>query len=107
MNYTVHTDDYSIVNGTCLQGYLHCSYKQLTKAFGEPGLSDGYKTDAEWIVRFDDGTVASIYNWKNGKNYCGPEGLNTEDITEWNIGGHSARSEALVRFVVLGGWNAV
>ena len=33
--------------------------------------------------------VATIYNWKNGKNYLGAQGLKTEDILIWNIGGES------------------
>jgi len=59
--------------------------------FGEP-MKDGfdnYKSDAQWLVKFDDGTVATIYNWKNGINYCGSEhGIPTQSITNWNIGGH-------------------
>jgi hypothetical protein len=49
---------------------------------------DGYKVDAEWWVVFEDGTRATIYNWKNGKNYCGAEGLDLNQIGIWNIGGY-------------------
>jgi hypothetical protein len=49
---------------------------------------DDYKSDAEWIVQFEDGLVATIYNYKNGMNYCGSEGTPTHRITDWNIGGY-------------------
>ena len=79
----------SLINGTCLQGYINTSYRDLVECFGEPHCDgDGYKVDAEWMLRFEDGTVATIYNWKDGKNYCGEDGLAVEDITEWHIGGY-------------------
>ena len=76
------------VNGTSLSGYISVDYNTICKVFGEPTESDGYKTDAEWMIQFSDGKVATIYNWKDGKNYCGASGLNVEDIKEWHIGGH-------------------
>ena len=53
-------------------------------------ISDG-KTDVEWDIEFQDGTYLHIYNWKNGKNYLGDDGLETDQITEWNVGGHSKK----------------
>ena len=83
--------------GTYLQGYVRASYKQLLKAFGEPHGNDGYKTDFEWSFRFADGTVANIYNWKNGHNYLGEaEGLELDDITEWHVGGFNEKAVARV-----------
>ena len=63
------------IYGTSLQGYIKASYEQLLKAFGppNPNLCDNYKTDVEWAFEFADGTVATLYNWKNGKNYLGDE----------------------------------
>lgn len=76
--------------GTCLQGYVDISYEKLVNAFGEPEEGDGYKTDAEWVLRFEDSTVATIYNYKDGVNYNGPEeGIPTELIEDWHIGGVS------------------
>lgn len=72
-----------------LQGYIHTSYADLVACFGEPVAQfDDYKCDCEWNIKFADGVVVSIYNWKNGKNYCGEDGLAVEDITEWHIGGY-------------------
>jgi hypothetical protein len=77
------------LNMTSLQGHIQTTYAILVATFGEPqGGYDDYKCDCEWNIKFADGVVVSIYNWKNGKNYCGEEGLALEDITEWNIGGH-------------------
>ena len=64
-------------------------YSKLKKVFGEPGPSDGYKSDAEWEIEFEDGQVATIYNWKNGKNYKGYNGTPKTKITNWHIGGKS------------------
>ena len=84
------------VGGTYLQGYIRANYKQLLKAFGEPHGNDGYKTDFEWSFRFADGTVANIYNWKNGPNYCGSEGFAPENIHEWHVGGFNQKAVARV-----------
>lgn len=100
MKYDVHANDFSLASGTCLQGRVLTSYDKLVKAFGKPGPGDEYKTDAEWVVRFEDGEIATVYNWKNGKSYCGPNGYEIEDIPEWNIGGKSRRAVSLIKFVL-------
>ena len=76
-----------VLNGTSLQGYVDTTYKKLVDTFGEPTGNAGYKTDAEWDLVFEDGTVATIYNYKDGRNYNGTSGYATKDITEWHIGG--------------------
>ncbi len=74
--------------GTSLQGYLDIAYADLVKVFGPPHIDgDGEKVDAEWVLTLASGNVATIYNYKNGKNYLGDEGQATEDITDWHIGG--------------------
>ena len=85
------------VGGTFLQGYIKASYEQLVKTFGAPHDPDGdnYKTDVEWAFEFADGTIATLYNWKNGKNYLGEaEGLELNDIYEWHVGGFSEKAVA-------------
>lgn len=89
------------INGTSLKGYIEADYKELVAVFGDHGNGDGYKVDAEWMIEFADGTVATIYNWKNGNNYCGEDGLPVECITHWHIGGHTERAEQLVNDVVV------
>ena len=73
-----------------LQGYIYINHAELCEIFGdENSQGDGYKVDAEWSISFADGTYATIYNWKDGKNYCGEDGLDVPEITEWHIGGQS------------------
>ena len=74
---------------THLVGEINVSYDELVKTFGLPNEEgDDYKTDAEWSIFTPDG-VATIYNYKDGKNYLGKEGLNVKDIRDWHIGGQS------------------
>jgi hypothetical protein len=100
--YKTHNDGVStsVANGTSLQGYIDCTYAKLKSKFGKALEGDGYKVDAEWIVKFKDGTVATIYNYKDGKNYCGASGLAKTKITDWHIGGASSRAVALVEAIV-------
>ena len=78
-----------VTAGTSLMGQVETTYKTILEAFGEPnGDSDGYKTDVEWTIQTPNG-VATIYNWKDGHNYCGEDGLDVWDITDWHIGGHN------------------
>lgn len=75
------------VSGTYKQDNLVAPYERIVKVYGLPnGSNDGYKTDAEWIIQTPAG-VATIYNYNNGKNYLGKEGLATKEITQWSIGG--------------------
>lgn len=79
MKYDVTNDTYS-ANGTSLRGYVVTYYHDLVEMFGQP-LPGGDKTNAEWIIEFDDGLVATIYDWKT---YEAPM-----DKYEWHIGGKS------------------
>ena len=63
-----HQNNYKLVNGTSLRGYVKCDYKTLIETFGEPDHEcDGYKIDRQWVLKFGDGTVATIYNYKKGE----------------------------------------
>ena len=89
MKFVTHNQSNIDVNGTHFQGYIDVEYSVLKKIFGKPTSGEGYKTDAEWEILFEDGNVATIYNWKNGKNYLGREGTPKTKITHWNVGGLS------------------
>jgi hypothetical protein len=95
------TNDINI-DGTHLQGSIECSYDKLVDLFGAPELSEGCgdKVDAEWALRFSLGTVATIYNWKNGKSYCGPSGTPVELIRKWNVGGLNERALSRVSEII-------
>jgi copper oxidase (laccase) domain-containing protein len=95
MKYFTHNDSDDVcANGTCLQGYLTANYNNLVALFGPSTDADGYKVDWEWVIKFEDGTVATIYNWKNGPNY-GYDRAPTS-IQTWHIGGNTERSVAYV-----------
>ena len=86
------------IDGTSLQGYMDISYDDLVKKLGKPNMeTDQYKVDAEWGIRFPDtGEVATIYNYKTGKNYDPQYGLDVKNIRDWHIGGHSKKIVARV-----------
>ena len=71
------------VNMTSLQGYMEAYYHQLVEVFGEPE-DGGDKTTVEWCLSFEDGTVATIYDWKE---YETPMGR-----YQWHIGGRSQKA---------------
>lgn len=84
------------------QGEVHAPYETIRRLFGAPSKGDGYKTDAEWKVMFEDGTIATIYNWKNGRNYNGKSGLPKTRITEWHVGGENKSAVMLVKQAIAG-----
>jgi hypothetical protein len=87
MSYLTHNEISVNRNGTSLKGYIECDYYLLVTLFGQPFNGDTTKSDAEWLVKFDDGVIASIYNYKDGYNYCGHAGTPTEKIKTWHVGG--------------------
>jgi major membrane immunogen (membrane-anchored lipoprotein) len=97
MPFKTHNQKYVRIEGTSLQGEFECDYNTIKKVFGKPNLGDGYKIDAEWDIEFEDGLVATVYNWKNGKSYLGSDGAPKTKINYWHIGGKS--NEAYYRVV--------
>ncbi len=88
--------------GFCLRGYIPVPYSKLVEVFGEPHSNgDGYKVDASWSILFEDGTLATIYNYKNGKNYNGKQGRATKYITDWHVGGFDNRAVELVEATLI------
>ena len=80
------------VNGTSLQGFITCSYNTLCEVFGDPTGGDGYKTRAEWEGKTSDGTVFTIYDWK--------ESQPIDDVTQWHIGGRDDNAFRVVGEIV-------
>lgn len=101
MKFQTHNDKSINCGGTSLVDCITANYADLKKVFGKPFDGDGYKVDAEWEVEFKDGTIATIYNWKDGKNYCGKSGLPKTKITEWHIGGFNRNAVERVRKVLV------
>ena len=104
MSFETHNTAPISAIGTCLQGYVTSDYSNIVRVFGEPTECDGYKVDAEWVIQFSDGKIATIYNWKNGKNYCGDDGLDPEDIKEWHIGGKSTKVVSRIQKLLSDPW---
>jgi hypothetical protein len=72
-----------------LQGEIDVTYAQLVSVFGpEHCKSDDYKVQAEWALKFEDGTYSTIYDYKQGDAYNGVgRGIPKEKVTNWHIGG--------------------
>lgn len=72
------------VYGTSLRGYVTTTRRVLEEAFGEPVFfGEGDKVTVEWMIRFEDGSVATVYDWKRYE-----EGTpDMDEVLEWNIGG--------------------
>ena len=80
-----NAEDYKWAS-TSLSAYIFTDYKKIVKLLGKPNTTgDDCKVDAEW--EFDmNGKRMTIYNYKDGKNYNGRNGLAVSKITEWHIG---------------------
>ena len=91
-------NDYWPTNGSSLKGEIEITYKELIEKLGEPSKEwgDSYKSDCEWVLSTPEG-IATIYNWKDGRNYLGNNGLNVEDITNWHIGGHNEKVVEVIK----------
>ena len=76
-----HTNN---IAGTCLRGYVRTTYEKLLEVFDVPNIGAGDKTNAEWGLRFEDGTVATIYDYK--------EPYVPTSEYDWHIGGINNRA---------------
>lgn len=83
MNFTQKNVD---ITGTSLKGYISISYEKLVEKVGRPNHYDSpySKTQAEWHVKFTDGVIATIYDYK----YDG----DITSFTNWHVGGNSELS---------------
>ena len=103
-------NDFSLVNGTSLQGTVNATYSTLENLFGKPTFSTGdpyEKTQTEWVI---DGKVyftdqwgdkdfeyikATVYNWKTG-------GSTPIGEYDWHVGGDSYDAVEFVREIING-----
>lgn len=86
----VNTNDIPY-SGTCLQGYVVTTYDKIVEVLGEP-ITDIEKSTAHWNIQAPDGTVATIYDWKEWMTPVGEY--------EWHIGGHGPKALLLVEFIL-------
>jgi hypothetical protein len=92
---TATHENWKAVSGTHLHGYITATRDEIEAVFGAPTIAKAEPDDkvtTEWYLIFDDGTVATIYDWKR---YGLGAPYNDERI-EWNVGGHNERSLVLV-----------
>ena len=83
------------VHGTSYKGDVEVYYSDLVNTFGEPTFGPGDDLDkvtCEWNLRFDDGTVATIYDWKMPETPMG--------LYKWHIGGRDYKAVNKVRGVL-------
>ena len=81
------------VDGTSKMGDLEdTSVSEIEEVFGEPswvGSADD-KSQVEWIIRFPDGTISTIYDYKQYNT-------NVDDVRNWSIGGNNLMSAYYVK----------
>jgi len=73
-------------NSTFFQGIIATDTNALYKAFGFPQVYLEGKTKFEWILKFFDGTIATIYDYK--------------DDVAWHVGGFDENALKLVKEVL-------
>ena len=98
MEYRTHNQEHINVNGSSYKGEITTTYAKLVELFGEPSKNSGDgKMDVNWKIEFENGTVASIYNYKNGVKYGNSD---IESITEWTIGGYKSECVNLIKELI-------
>jgi hypothetical protein len=84
------------INGTSLKGYVIANYDELFDAFGQPDDGpndrDADKVTCCWRLQFEDGTIATIYDWKESETPL--------HRYYWHVGGKSSDAVELVHQVL-------
>lgn len=86
---------YADYSGGHLVGYFNATRREIESIFGAPTYTDNSESEkvtVEWVVKFEDGTYATIYDWKRYE-----EGTpKMDEVYEWHIGGNDLNSARLV-----------
>jgi|ERR1035437_6161397 hypothetical protein len=91
------------ISNVRFQESLRARYDELVEAFGGPNAPEALysqESDVRWTITGQDGTVATIYNWKDGPAYLGSRGTPVEDLCDWHVAGHDRRAVELVQAVL-------
>ena len=85
------------MNMSGLKGEFPITFAELCEIFGKPNYGpnnlDMDKVTCEWMIEFEDGTKASIYDYKTGRTPFGEY--------EWHIGGYDAAAyERVVECII-------
>jgi len=80
----------NLIAGTSFFGTTFpASVNQLVKAIGEPMHEENTgedKTNFEWNMELEDGTVFSVYDWKEYRP------ISLDEVIDWHIGGKNGDS---------------
>jgi len=80
----------NLIAGTSFFGTTFpASVNQLVKAIGEPMHEENTgedKTNFEWNMELEDGTVFSVYDWKEYRS------ISLDEVIDWHIGGKNGDS---------------
>lgn len=107
MKYKTHNDQEININGTCRAKVYRnfgrdITYQDIVNVFGEPMESHCDKADLEWHIQYEDGTIATIYNYKSGYNYLGKyRNLKNMRGDGWHIGCNNEDAAAMAYFAVI------
>jgi hypothetical protein len=95
-SYTVHSENAFVISqthNTRRVGFLDAAYDNLVMAFGPPlRCHDNAGTHFEWNIMFNDGTIATVYDYNMAKPCY--------DVMEWHVGGHTSDVVKLVERAV-------
>jgi len=80
MSFTI-SNNRNLANGTSYCGLISATYDLLCSKLGKPSdvNSGDNKVRKEWIICFDCGTIAVVYDWKSREDVT--------ELTTWHIGG--------------------
>ena len=87
--------------GTLRQGHIRVPFSKVAEVFGPPSRgTQGDQTAFAWAVTFEDGTVATIYDFKASSLYGEPDAPTPDEMIasefeDWHVGGFS--KDALFR----------
>ena len=90
--------DQRLADGTSNQGSITATLRSLIKIFGQPNGQPSDKTTVEWVLQFENGTVATVYDWKRDEYGLGE--IDLDELVDWNIGGFDNDAYEQVRRAV-------
>ena len=81
---TIVTNDLKSAVGTSLRGHVKTTHQELVSTIGTPvtGRSGDGKVTCQWVLKFNCGSIATIYDWKCGET--------PQEEFPWSVGGTGA-----------------
>jgi hypothetical protein len=84
------------INGTHFLGNVYTTYEELCEYFGDPTEEDTGmdKVNCQWILKFQDGTIATIYDWDLSST--------PKRLYHWHVGGFNSKAVEYVYSIIKG-----